>query len=92
MGRNLPIFFIFTALKYKSILFFDISFFKKNVKTAYLKAFYLFLLNLLISFFYTIFCGGVLDFTTRYGIIVRHDYERYHNILCLKIKNLHKIL
>lgn len=34
-----------------------------------------------ITFFYTIFCVRLLDFTTRYGIIIRHGNPRGYNIL-----------
>ena len=45
-----------------------------------------------ISFCYTTFCVRLLDLTTIYGIIDRHEKMCSHNILCLSREEMHKIL
>ena len=40
--------------------------------------------KLSISFFYTIFCVHALDFTTRYGIIVKHELWNAQDVVFKK--------
>ncbi len=79
-----------TVKKYLGIHFFYRQKYKKPFSLAKLLQKSLFL-HLCITFFNTISCGAMLDFHTRYGIIVWLDKNR-HNILWKKTVFWHKIL
>ena len=66
----------------KSILFFNTKIKEKDLTFLIIKAFLHFQNGKAISFSYTIFCVHALDFTTIYGIIVKHELKVGHNILC----------
>ena len=66
----------------KSILFFNTKIKEKDLTFLIIKAFLHFQNGKAISFSYTIFCVHALDFTTIYGIILKHGYDG--TISCVK--------